>query len=95
MDIRYANHPIDSRKYNTEELRKNYLQEKIFEKDEILLTYSHVDRIIFGGAMPVDKELTLAAADELRAEYFLQRREMGAINVGGKGVIVLDGVKYE
>jgi len=95
MDIRYANHPDDSKKYDTTELRAHYLQEKIFVKDEVSLTYSHVDRIIFGGAMPVDKEVTLEAADELRADYFLQRREMGAINVGGKGAVVLDGVKYE
>jgi 4-deoxy-L-threo-5-hexosulose-uronate ketol-isomerase len=95
MDIRYANHPTDSKKYDTTELRAHYLQEKIFVKDEVSLTYSHVDRIIFGGAMPVDKEVTLQAADELRADYFLQRREMGAINVGGKGIVVLDRVKYE
>lgn len=95
MDTRYANHPNDSKKYDTKELREHYLQEKIFEKDEVSLTYSHVDRIIFGGVMPVDKEVILEATAELRADYFLQRREMGAINVGGKGAVVLDGVKYE
>ncbi|MBV7276919.1 5-dehydro-4-deoxy-D-glucuronate isomerase [Clostridiaceae bacterium UIB06] len=95
MDIRYSNHPNDSKKYNTIELRKNYLQEKIFSRDEICLTYSHVDRIIFGGAMPGEEKLILSVADELRAEYFLQRREMGVINVGSKGIVVLDGIKYE
>jgi 4-deoxy-L-threo-5-hexosulose-uronate ketol-isomerase len=95
MNVRYANHPNDSKKYDTKELREHYLQEEIFVKDDISLTYSHVDRIIFGGVMPVDKEVILEAADELRADYFLQRREMGAINVGGKGTVVLDGVKYE
>ncbi len=95
MDIRYANHPTDSKKYDTTKLRAHYLQEKIFVKDELSLTYSHVDRIIFGGVMPVDRKVTLQAADELRADYFLQRREMGAINVGGKGTVVLDAVKYE
>ncbi|ADL52001.1 5-dehydro-4-deoxy-D-glucuronate isomerase [Clostridium cellulovorans] len=95
METRYANHPDDSKKYDTEELRKHYLQEKIFEKDQISLTYSHVDRIIFGGAMPVEEKLSLEAAEELRADYFLERREMGAINVGGSGVIILDGKKYQ
>jgi len=95
METRYANHPDDSKKYDTSELRKHYLQEKIFEADEINLTYSHVDRIIFGGAMPVEEKLSLKAAEELRADYFLQRREMGAINVGGSGAIILDGKEYK
>jgi len=95
METRYANHPEDSKKYDTSELRKNYLQEKIFEDDIINLTYSHVDRIIFGGAMPVEEKLSLKAAAELRADYFLERREMGAINVGGLGAIILDGEEYK
>jgi len=95
METRYSNHPDDSKKYDTSELRKHYLQEKIFEADEINLTYSHVDRIIFGGAMPVEEKLSLKAAEELRADYFLQRREMGAINVGGLGAIILDGKEYK
>lgn len=95
MEARYANHPDDSRKYDTAELRKNYLQEKVFEKDQINLTYSHVDRIIFGGAMPVEEKLSLKATEELRADYFLERREMGAINVGGSGAIILDGKEYK
>ena len=89
METRYANHPDDSKKYDTSELRKHYLQENIFETDKINLTYSHVDRIIFGGAMPVTEKLSLKAAEELRADYFLERREMGAINVGGSGAIIL------
>lgn len=95
METRYANHPDDSKKYDTSELRKMYLQENIFEKDKINLTYSHVDRIIFGGAMPVGEKLLLNTADELRADYFLQRREMGVINVGGLGSIILDGKEYK
>jgi 4-deoxy-L-threo-5-hexosulose-uronate ketol-isomerase len=95
METRYSNHPDDSKKYDTSELRKHYLQEKIFEADEINLTYSHVDRIIFGGAMPIEEKLSLKAAEELRADYFLQRREMGAINVGGSGAIILDGKEYK
>lgn len=95
MNIRYANHPEDSKRYNTEELRNHYLVEKIFEANEVKLTYSHVDRIIFGGAMPVNKELTLEAGKEMGVEYFLERREMGIINVGGDGIVTLDGVEYE
>lgn len=95
FDIRYANHPDDSKKYDTKELREKYLIEKLFEADDILLTYSHQDRIIAGGAMPVKKTLSLGTFKELATNYFLERREMGVINVGGAGVITLDGKKYD
>lgn len=94
LDIRYSNHPDDSKRYDTEALRKNYLIERVFVKDEIALTYSHQDRMIAGGAMPVDAELTLGSTKELGTDYFLERREMGIINVGGKGTVVLDGKEY-
>lgn len=94
LDIRYANHPEDSKHYTTEELRKHYLIDKVFVKDEIALTYSHQDRMIAGGAMPVEKELSLGSTKELGTEFFLERREMGIINVGGKGTVVLDGKEY-
>lgn len=94
LDIRYSNHPDDSKHYDTETLRRNYLIEKVFVGDEISLTYSHQDRIIAGGAMPVTKSLSLGSAKELATNYFLQRREMGIINVGGKGVVTLDGTDY-
>lgn len=95
FDIRYANHPDDSKKYDTKELREKYLIEKLFEADDILLTYSHQDRIIAGGAMPVKKTLSLGTFKELATNYFLERREMGVINIGGAGVITLDGKKYD
>lgn len=96
MEIRYSTHPEDSKHYDTETLRKHYLQEKIFVPDEIPLTYSHNDRIIFGGAMPVEKTLELLADQkELGVDYFLERREMGIINIGGKGIVTLDGKNYE
>lgn len=95
LDIRYANHPDDSKHYTTEELRKHYLIDKVFVADEIALTYSHQDRMIAGGAMPVNSELKLGSTKELGTEYFLERREMGIINVGGKGTVVLDGKEYE
>ena len=95
LDIRYANHPDDSKHYTTEELRKHYLIEKVFVADEVSLTYSPQDRMIAGGAMPVNGELKLGSTKELGTEYFLERREMGIINVGGKGTVVLDGKEYE
>ncbi len=95
FDVRYANHPDDSKRYDTAELREKYLIEKLFAEDDILLTYSHQDRIIAGGAMPVNKTLSLGTFKELATAYFLERREMGVINIGGAGVITLDGKKWE
>ncbi len=95
LDIRYPNHPEDSKKYTTEELRKHYLIEQIFVDDSIELTYSHVDRIIAGGAKPVHDTLSLTAGKEMGVSYFLERREMGVINIGAKGVVTLDGTEYE
>ena len=94
FDVRYANHPEDSKHYDTAQLRKHYHIAKVFSPDEINLTYSHQDRIIAGGIMPVNGELKLESCKELAAPYFLARREMGAINVGGPGKLVIDGVEY-
>ena len=94
FDVRYANHPEDSKRYDTQELRKHYHIKNLFEADSINLTYSHQDRIIAGGIMPVEQDLVLESCKELAAPYFLARRELGAINVGGPGVMVLDGVEY-
>ncbi len=94
LDTRYANHPDDSRYYDTEALRENYLIEKVFVPDEISLTYSHQDRIIAGGAMPVNGPLVLGTMKELATDYFLERREMGIINIGGAGNVRLDGKDY-
>ncbi len=94
FDVRYANHPEDSKRYDTAELRRHYHVSGLFQPDEINLTYSHQDRIIAGGIMPVKGELKLDTCKELAAPYFLARRELGAINIGGPGVIVLDGREY-
>lgn len=91
LQVRYNNHPEDSKSYDTETLRKRYLIEEVFSKDEINLTYSHHDRIIAGGAYPVDKVLSLPVTKDLGTDFFLERREMGVINIGGKGWIRLDG----
>lgn len=95
MEIRYSNHPKDSKKYDTEELRENYLVESIFEENEINLVYSQNDRIIFGGITPTVEALKLGVCKELGTDYFLERRELGVINVGGPGKIIVDGIEYE
>jgi len=95
LDVRYANHPEDSKHYTTEELRKHYFIGTIFRTDEAALTYSHVDRIIAGGIMPVTKEVRLEGSKELGSEFFLERRELGVINIGGAGKITVDGVEYK
>ncbi len=95
MELRTAASPRDVKHYDTKRLREEFLIEKVFFEDEIRLVYSHIDRIITGAATPVKKVLKLEAGDELRAEYFLQRREMGVINIGGAGKITVDGRVYE
>ena len=94
MELRTAASPKDVKHYTTERLREEFLVEKVFREDEIYLIYSHIDRIIFGGAVPVSKPLVLEAGDELRAQYFLERRELGIINIGGDGNVEADGIRY-
>jgi 4-deoxy-L-threo-5-hexosulose-uronate ketol-isomerase len=94
MEIRYAANPNDVKHYDTERLRNDFLIQGLFQPDEIKTVYSHIDRIITGSACPV-KPLTLEAGKEIRAAYFLERREMGVINIGPKGIVTVDGVAYE
>lgn len=94
LDIRHPVHPEDSKHYTTEQLRERYLIEKVFVEDEVSLTYSHIDRIVAGGVMPVNKALTLEGGKEFGTDYFLERRELGIINIGGKGKVTLDGEEY-
>ena len=93
MELRTAASPRDVKHYTTQRLREEFLIQDLFVPGEIKLVYSHVDRIITGAAVPVEP-LALTAGDELRAAYFLQRREMGVINVGGAGSITIDGKTY-
>jgi 4-deoxy-L-threo-5-hexosulose-uronate ketol-isomerase len=86
-DLRYATHPLDFKSYDTERIRKEFLIEKVFEPDGIILVYSMYDRIIAGGAMPVRKALKLESIDMVKASFFLERREMGIINVGGEALV--------
>ncbi|WP_163934650.1 5-dehydro-4-deoxy-D-glucuronate isomerase [Paraferrimonas sp. SM1919] len=92
---RYASSPIDAKHYDTDRLRSEYLIEQLFVADTISLTYSHYDRFIVGGAMPINGAVKLETIDALKADYFLFRRELGTINVGGPGVVTVDGTEYE
>lgn len=95
MEVRTAASPRDVKHYDTKRLREEFLIQGLFAADEIKLVYSHIDRIITGAATPVKEELELTAGEELRAAYFLERRELGIINIGGTGTVTVDGRAYE
>ena len=86
-ELRYAAHPEDARHYDTQRLRRDFLIETLFVKDEVQMVYSMYDRMVVGGAMPVDEVLPLEAIDPLKAPFFTTRREVGIYNVGGKGTV--------
>lgn len=92
---RFATHPSDFKAYATDRIRSEFLIEKIFVKDEMILEYSLYDRYIVGGAHPVSGPLKLESFYSLKSDTFLARREMGIINVGGKGRIIADGTEYD
>jgi 4-deoxy-L-threo-5-hexosulose-uronate ketol-isomerase len=94
MDIREYSNSKYAKGLDTEGLRSEFLIERIFVPGEITLTYSHVDRMIVGGVVPEGKPLALAVTKALGTEYFLERREIGIINIGGPGAITVDGKKY-
>ncbi len=95
MEIRYASSNKDAKSYDTSRLREEFLIHDLFKENNIKLVYSHYDRIIVGGAYPTTKILRLEGGKELGSNFFLERRELGVINVGGPGVIILDGKEYE
>jgi 4-deoxy-L-threo-5-hexosulose-uronate ketol-isomerase len=95
LDLRYGNHPEDVKRYNTDEQRRHFLVERIFAPGELNLTYTHVDRVIFGGASPTQARLELTGGKELGTDRFLDRRELGVINVGEPGRVILDGTALE
>ena len=94
FSLRYASNPRDAKNYDTARLREEFLVERLMAPDEINLTYSMYDRLIVGGAMPVDEALRLEPVDILRADYFTERREVGIINVGGAGTVTVEGETY-
>ncbi|HUC81816.1 MAG TPA: 5-dehydro-4-deoxy-D-glucuronate isomerase [Flavisolibacter sp.] len=94
MEVRFQNSPKETAAMNTEALRENFLIQQLMVDDQVKLVYSHYDRVIVGGAKPVNTTLQLDTHPELRAEYFLERRELGIINVGGEGVVEADGETF-
>lgn len=94
-EIRFGSHPKDVKGYNTQQLRDHYLIEKVLVPNEITAVYTMHDRMITLGVVPVEKPLGLSAYEDLtKAEYFLERRELGIINVGGAGTVTVDGETY-
>ncbi|MDR0524507.1 MAG: 5-dehydro-4-deoxy-D-glucuronate isomerase [Spirochaetaceae bacterium] len=94
LDIRYAEHPEDVKNYDTETLRKHFLLEKVFSRDEIILAYTHGDRVVFGGAMPGAKKLRLEGGKDFGSDRFLDRRELGIICIAGTGLVSAGGIDY-
>lgn len=92
---RYASSPEAVKKYDTQQLREEFLIDDLMQEDEVVLVYSHYDRYIAGSAVPVKEDLVLETIDPLKAPYFLERRELGIINVGGSGSVVVEGTTYE
>lgn len=92
--VQTARHYDDVKGYDTAKLRSSFLMEKVFVKDEINVTYSMYDRMVYGGIFPVSQELVLEPFLELKAKHFLDRRELGVINIGGDGVVTVDGKEY-
>ena len=92
--VRYASSPKEVSKMNTKQLRKEFLIKKVMNKDVIKWTYSHYDRYMTGGVIPVKKAVKLKEIDPLKANFFLERRELGVINVGQAGKVTVDGTEH-
>jgi len=95
MEVRYTPDPVRFPRMTTPEIRDEFLIETLFKADSIQLVYCDVDRAIVGSAAPMDKPVMLKAGDELRADYFCQRRELGILNIGSMGSVQIDGKRYE
>lgn len=95
LEIRYSSSNKDAKNYDTKRLREEFHIEGLFQEDDIKLVYTHYDRMIAGSIFPVNKELQIETGKEIGAEFFLERRELGIINIGGKGIVLLDGQDYE
>ena len=97
MDVRESIHSAHAKTLDTQGLRNAFLVEQVFEADRYTMVYSHIDRIIVGGVMPVTKSVSVGGevGKQLGVSYFLERRELGVINIGGPGTIIVDGHCYE
>ena len=99
MDIRYSAHPRDVKRYTTQELREEFLIEDLYRPDQVVAVYSHVDRMVTLGCMPVKESVSIDKGIDVWANfgtrYFLERREIGMFNIGGEGTATVDGTVYE
>ena len=95
MEIRFQNSPKETSQMTTQQLRENFLVQDLMQPGGIKLVYSHFDRLIIGGIVPTATAIALPNEDELKANFFLERRELGVINVGGNGTVSADGVNYD
>lgn len=95
MQQRYATHPDDLPRLDTEELRGRFLVHDLFLPDQVSATYSHHDRVVMAGVLPIRGPVTLGSDPVLRSEHFLDRREAGVVNVGGPGTVRVDGVVFD
>ncbi|PUZ27050.1 4-deoxy-L-threo-5-hexulose uronate isomerase [Chitinophaga costaii] len=94
MRVLHGVHPTDFKHYDTATIRERFLLDKLIQPDQLVSVYTHYDRMIVGGVHPVQQTLTLKNYPNLRSEYFLERREIGIINVGGEGQVTVDGASY-
>ena len=99
MDIRYSAHPDDVKRYTTEELRREFLIENLYQPDQVVAVYSHADRMVTLGCMPVSESVSIDKGIDVWANfgthYFLERREIGMFNIGGEGSVTVDGTVYQ
>src|SRR5258705_5067694 len=95
MEIRFEHSPKEVKGMNTAELRASFLTDNLMKDDQVVMIYTHYDRVIIGGVKPVHKQVLLVNHGELKADFFLQRRELGIINTGGKGRVSADGAAHD
>lgn len=95
MTTRYGIHFNSFKNFTTDETRKEFLAQNIMQEGAIELVYSHYDRFIFGGVVPTSSAITLPNDDDLKANFFLERRELGILNLGGAGTVTVDGTRYQ
>ena len=95
MEIRFEHSPKEVKGMNTAELRASFLTDNLMKDDQLVLVYTHYDRVIIGGVKPVHKQVQLGNPGELKADFFLQRREIGIINTGGQGRVYADGAAHD
>jgi len=94
IEERWGTHPDDVKRYDTAQLRKEFLVDKLLEQDAVNMVYTHNDRLVIGAALPVAEALKLEAPALLRSEYFCERREAGVVCIENEGIISVDGVEY-